>query len=98
MKVNGNDPIIINNKQNSSDNNFNISNIKIDKSLLEDQLKCPLCNVLYDSDTYIPYVITCGHSFCKQCILNNSNNNCPLDNNNNAFKLHIRNIQLETII
>ena len=72
--------------------------IKIDKALLENDLKCPLCNILYDSNIHIPFVISCGHTFCKQCIFNNSNNKCPIDSIINAFKLYLRNIQIENIV
>ena len=77
-------------------NNNNI--IKIDKAILENDLKCPICNVLYDSNIHIPLVISCGHTFCKQCIFNNSNNKCPIDSIINAFKLYLRNIQVENIV
>ena len=96
--MNDNEPINANINQNISYNKTNNTNNKIDKLLLEEQMKCPICNNIYDSSQHIPFVIGCGHSFCKQCILNNSNSKCPLDNNINAFKMHIRNIQLETII
>ena len=78
--------------------NFQNNNIKIDKTLLEDELRCPICKIYYDSNIHIPFVISCGHTFCKQCIFNNSNNKCPLDSNINTFKLYIRNIQLEEIV
>jgi hypothetical protein len=96
--MNDNEPINANINQNISYNKTNNTNNKIDRLLLEEQMKCPMCNTIYDSNQHIPFVIGCGHSFCKQCILNNSNSKCPLDNNINAFKMHIRNIQLETII
>ena len=79
-----------------SNNNENI--IKIDKILLEEELRCPICKILYDSNNHIPFVISCGHTFCKQCVFNNSNNKCPIDSIINSFKLYIRNIQVETII
>ena len=79
-----------------SNNNENI--IKIDKILLEEELRCPICKILYDSNNHIPFVISCGHTFCKQCVFNNSNSKCPIDSIINSFKLYIRNIQVETII
>ena len=82
----------------SSSSNLQVNNNKIDKSLLEEQLKCPICNILYDSEVHSPFVIKCGHTFCKQCIINNQNNNCPIDNTINPFDLYIKNIQLEIII
>ena len=82
----------------SSSSNLQVNNNKIDKSLLEEQLKCPICNLLYDSEIHSPFVIKCGHTFCKQCIINNQNNNCPIDNTINPFDLYIKNIQLEIII
>ena len=74
------------------------NNIKIDKILLEEDLRCPICKILYDSNIHIPFIIGCGHTFCKQCVFNNSNNNCPIDSNIDSFKLYIRNIQLENIV
>ena len=82
----------------SSSNNLNIIDIKIDKILFEEYLKCPKCNVLYDTDLHSPFVIKCGHSFCKQCIMNNNNDKCPIDNISNSFELYIKNIQLEILI
>ena len=87
------------------DKNINISpsksinyNNKIDRLLLEEHLKCPSCKILYDSELHLPFVVKCGHSFCKQCIINNVNNKCPLDNFINAFETYIKNIQLEIIL
>ena len=80
------------------DSQKNSNNIKIDKILLEEELRCPICKILYDSNNHIPFVISCGHTFCKQCIFNNSNNKCPIDSNIDSFKLYIRNIQIENIV
>ena len=82
----------------SSSSNLNSNNNKIDKSLLEEQLKCSICKNIYDSEIHFPFVIKCGHTFCKQCILNNQNNNCPIDNFINPFELYIKNLKLESII
>ena len=79
-------------------NNNNSNNIKIDKILLEEELKCLICKSIYDSNNHSPFVVGCGHTFCKQCIFNNTKNKCPIDSNPNSFKLYIRNIQLENII
>ena len=76
----------------------NNSNIKVDRILLEEELRCPICKIIFDSNIHIPFVISCGHTFCKQCIFNNSNNKCPIDSNVNSFKMYIRNIQLESIV
>ena len=78
--------------------NNNSNNIKIDKVLLEEELRCPICKIFYDSNIHIPFVINCGHTFCKKCILNNSNNKCPIDSIINSFKFYIRNIQIENIV
>lgn len=31
-------------------------------------LKCKVCNNPFDSSTKIPYILKCGHTFCKTCI------------------------------
>ena len=84
----------------SSSSNLLQNNNKIEKSLLEEQLKCSICNNLYDTEIHYPYIIKCGHTFCKQCIFNNNihNNICPIDNTPNSFELYIKNIQLEIIL
>ena len=82
----------------SSSSNLMQNNIKIDKSIIEEQLKCPICNNLYDTENHYPFVIKCGHTFCKQCIISNNSYNCPIDNTLNSFELHIKNIQLGIII
>ena len=78
-------------------NNNNNNNIKFDLIFLEEELRCPICKTFYDSNIHIPFVISCGHTFCKQCVFNNSNNKCPIDSIINSFKLYIRNINIETI-
>ena len=50
-----------------------------------DLLKCNICNEEYDTDDKKPLILNCGHSFCKECIINiitqktYSNLKCPLD-------------------
>ena len=78
-------------------NNINSNNIKLDVLIFEEELRCPICKTFYDSNIHIPFVISCGHTFCKQCVFNNSNNKCPIDSIINSFKLYLRNINIETI-
>ena len=89
----------------NSKNTNHSNNITIDKFLLEEQLKCDLCNNFYDSTTHIPFVVKCGHTFCKQCIINTNNsyhsqNKCPIDSIKNVFNLNtsIRNIKIEFLV
>ena len=49
------------------------------------QLKCPLCNIFYNSFENIPKIlIICGHSICSKCFQSSINFNkkliCPIDN------------------
>ena len=94
-----------NNSENKED--FNKNNY-IEKTFLEELLKCEICGNIFDLNNHIPIVIKCGHSFCKQCILNINTNNklikknysCPLDNTPNAFNLEncVINLRVELII
>ena len=90
------------NKEEYNKNNY------IEKTFLEELLKCEICGNIFDLNNHIPIVIKCGHSFCKQCILNINTNNklikknysCPLDNTPNAFILEncVINLRLELLI
>lgn len=37
---------------------------------LEEGLECPVCWESFDDRENIPYVLWCGHSLCKNCVLN----------------------------
>ena len=37
---------------------------------------CSLCYIAYDLDRKRPYMLPCGHTFCKECV-NNMQNGCP---------------------
>jgi hypothetical protein len=51
-------------------------------------LKCKICKYSYNLEVREPIVIKCGHTFCKCCIVNKSNDNtCPLCGINVNFKL-----------
>lgn len=55
---------------------------------MEEILKCKICKSHFDIDQRSPLVIKCGHTFCKQCILNkNEDTCCPLCGINIIFKL-----------
>ena len=51
-------------KNNEENNNY------IEKSFLEELLKCELCENIFDLNNHLPIIIKCGHTFCKECILN----------------------------
>ena len=84
------------------------SNNYIDKSILVDLLKCELCDNVFDTSNHIPMVTTCGHTFCKKCILDINERNqrlntyepCPYDNTENIFDIEtcVVNLRLELII
>ena len=109
-----------NNKQSNyfKENSYNSENIKnneenqinsnyIEKSFLEDLLKCELCDNIFDLNIHTPIVIKCGHTFCKNCVLNiynnknkEINNSCPFDNVPNAFNLEscLINLRVQLLI
>ena len=81
------------------------NNNMINKTHLQEILKCDLCNQYYDSEIHIPMVAKCGHTFCKNCLQQkrhkeNYSLNCPIDNISNAlnFETSIRNIKIEDIL
>ncbi|MCO5553525.1 hypothetical protein L7F22_007047 [Adiantum nelumboides] len=39
------------------------------KSSAEDGLECPVCWEGFNSSAQLPYVLWCGHSLCKSCLL-----------------------------
>ena len=96
-----------NNSENALDNEENLKNNYIEKSLLEELLKCEICENIFDLNIHIPIVIKCGHTFCKKCVLNiynnknkNRNNSCPFDNMENAFSIEscVINLRVELLI
>ena len=94
------------NNSNSTDTIGLLSNF-YEKSIIEDLIKCDLCNVIFDLNAHSPLVLKCGHSFCKRCISlksnsldKNINKSCPLDQIKNVMNLEnaIPNIKLEDIV
>ena len=84
-------------------NSFNM----IDKSIVEDLIKCDICNKTFDTSSHTPLMLKCGHTFCKRCITYKSSNSekninkeCPLDKKKNMMSLDstIPNLKLEAII
>ena len=33
-----------------------------------EELKCPVCNLMFDLELKIPLVLNCGHIVCKECV------------------------------
>ena len=95
-------------KINNNTDNLGLSYNCIDKSLIEDLLKCDLCNIIFDLSTHYPLMIKCGHTFCKRCLSLKTNNNldkmankaCPFDKTKNVMSLDsaIPNLKLEYIV
>ena len=56
--------------------------------MIEDIMKCDICNTKYDYDIHKPMVIKCGHTFCKSCIYNSKDKNSIINKNikNKSFK------------
>ena len=72
-------------KTNSNTDSTGLSFNYIDKSTIEDLLKCDLCNISLDLNIHSPLMLKCGHTFCKRCISLKNNNfekiinkSCPL--------------------
>jgi len=96
-----------NNSENTKSKEENNNNNYIEKSFLEELLKCERCKNVFDLNDHIPIVIKCGHTFCKKCVLdinhikyNKKNYSCPLDNMTNAFDLEacVINLRIELLI
>ena len=94
-------------KTNSNTDSTCFSFNMIDRSIIEDLIKCDICNIMFDLNSHAPLMLKCGHTFCKRCIsykVNNPDKNinrcCPLDKKKNVMGLDsaIPNLKLETII
>lgn len=78
----------------------------IEKSVVEEFIKCDLCNTIFDLNIHAPLMVKCGHTFCKKCISSKSNNekninkSCPFDKMKNVMNLDSStpNLKLESII
>ena len=35
---------------------------------IKEMMECPICVNLFDSDKFKPYILECGHTYCKTCI------------------------------
>ena len=94
-------------KTNSNTDSTGFSFNSFDKSLIEDLIKCDICNIIFDLSTHAPLMLKCGHTFCKRCISNRTNNTekninkmCPIDKKKNVMSLDlsIPNLKLESIV
>ena len=94
-------------KINSNLDSTGLSYSYIDKSIIEDLIKCDLCNIIFDSNIHSPLMVKCGHTFCKRCISLKSNNldkntnkSCPIDKTKNVMNIDsaIPNLKLEYIV
>ena len=79
----------------------------IEKSLLEQLLKCDICNNIFDLNIHLPIIVKCGHTFCKKCIIEindktkkNKSKSCPLDKIKEALNIEscLINLRVELII
>ena len=94
-------------KTNSNTDTTGLSYNYIEKSIIEDLLKCDLCNVIFDINVHSPLMLKCGHTFCRRCISSKSNNldkninkSCPFDKMKNVMSIDsaIPNLKLEYIV
>ena len=48
---------------------------------MEGYLACPVCFELFDDSAHVPLLLCCGHSLCKECVVQISRDSlvCPLD-------------------
>ena len=76
---------------------------------IKELLKCEICKNYYDLYVHSPFIAKCGHTFCKQCLVNKSNSSskkvtkqskCPKDGLLNALtdELCFQNILIKLII
>ena len=78
----------------------------IEKSVVEEFIKCDLCNTIFDLNMHAPLMVKCGHTFCKKCISlksnieKNINKSCPFDKMKNVMNLDSStpNLKLESIV
>ena len=78
-----------------------INNNIIYKSIIEELLKCDICNNLFDITIRKPLMSKCGHTFCKQCLIRNNNKICPLETTKKLkikYELCIPNLKIESIV
>ena len=92
-------------KTNSNTDSTGFSFNSFDKSIIEDLIKCDMCNIIFDLSTHAPLILKCGHTFCKRCISYKTNNPekninriCPIDKKKNVMSLDltIPNLKLES--
>ena len=76
---------------------------------IKELLKCEICKNYYDLYVHSPFIAKCGHTFCKQCLVNKANSSskkvtkqskCPKDGLLNALtdELCFQNILIKLII
>ena len=69
-----------------------------------DMLKCIICEEDYNSSDKKPLVLTCGHTFCKQTVLDmffkrqNAVKKCPLACNDNLAYNNIEEVKVNYAI
>ena len=94
-------------KTNSNSDTTGLSSNFYEKSLIDDLIKCDLCNIIFDLNVHSPLMLKCGHTFCKRCISiksnsldKNINKSCPFDKMKNVMNLDssIPNLKLEYIV
>ena len=52
---------------------------------IENIMKCDICKEKYDYNNHKPMIAKCGHTFCKFCIFNSTENNKNNDFNQKKF-------------
>ena len=57
--------------ENENENEYEYeNNEKLELLTLNNLSICQLCKNIFDNKAHIPYLLRCGHFFCKSCILN----------------------------
>ena len=94
-------------KTNINTDTAGLSSNYYERSIIEDLIKCDLCNIIFDLNIHAPLMLKCGHTFCKRCISlksnsldKNLNKSCPLDKIKNVMNVDIAipNLKLESIV
>jgi RING-type zinc-finger len=56
---------------------------------------CQICTFMFDSESHLPLILLCGHTFCKECLKNSTSklrharlqyNSNPNDRNGHALE------------
>ena len=72
---------------------------------MENIIDCTICMEKYNSNNKIPRILSCGHTYCTQCLekiasteLRNKGINCPLDKTLGHPNKNVKEIPINRLI